>query len=88
MDALVLETVRTPRAKAKPGGGLNSLTALDLVVTLMSELERRSDLDPGKVDDVVLEAGVRGARRGVVAISGAAGLGVATVVERDPAWRA
>jgi len=69
MDAYVLETVRTPRGKAKAGGGLNGVPAVELLGTLFGALEERTKLDPATVDDVVIgcasqvdEQGANGAR--------------------------
>ncbi len=54
-DALVFDAIRTPRGKGKFNGSLHSTKPVDLVVGLMHELLIRNDqLDPNKVDDVVL----------------------------------
>jgi acetyl-CoA C-acetyltransferase len=53
-DVLVFETLRTPRGKGK-NGSLHTTKPVDLVVGLMHEtLSRNPDLDPNRVDDVVL----------------------------------
>ena len=54
-DALVFDAIRTPRGKGKFNGSLHSTKPVDLVVGLMHEMLIRNDqLDPNKVDDVVL----------------------------------
>ncbi len=54
-DALVFDAIRTPRGKGKVNGSLHATKPVDLVVGLMHEmLIRNEQLDPGRVDDVVL----------------------------------
>src|SRR6059058_2005742 len=54
-DALVFDAIRTPRGKGKSNGSLHTVKPVDLVVGLMHEmLARHGDLDPKRVDDVVL----------------------------------
>src|SRR6476620_9254671 len=54
-DALVFDAIRTPRGKGKVNGSLHTTKPIDLVVGLMHEtLSRHADLDPNRVDDVVL----------------------------------
>ncbi len=54
-EALVFDALRTPRGKGKSNGSLHSTKPVDLVVGLMHEmLSRNADLDPARVDDVVL----------------------------------
>src|ERR1700712_5551032 len=54
-DALVFDALRTPRGKGKSNGSLHGTKPVDLVVGLMHEmLGRNVELDPGRVDDVVL----------------------------------
>lgn len=52
--AVVVDTVRTPRGKAKPGGGLSAVSPLEMVVQLLRALQHRTCLDPAVVDDVIL----------------------------------
>jgi acetyl-CoA C-acetyltransferase len=53
-EALVFDALRTPRGKNK-GGSLHTVKPLDLVVGLIhEELRRNPDLDPARVDDLVL----------------------------------
>jgi acetyl-CoA C-acetyltransferase len=54
-EPLVFDAIRTPRGKGKVNGSLHTTKPVDLVVGLMHELlSRNPDLDPGRVDDVVL----------------------------------
>jgi len=54
-EPLVFDAIRTPRGKGKVNGSLHSTKPVDLVVGLMHEmLSRNADLDPARVDDVVL----------------------------------
>jgi acetyl-CoA C-acetyltransferase len=54
-DALVFDAIRTPRGKGKVNGSLHTTKPIDLVVGLMHEmLSRNENLDPARVDDVVL----------------------------------
>ncbi len=54
-EPLIFDAIRTPRGKGKVNGSLHSTKPVDLVVGLMHEaLSRNPELDPGRVDDVVL----------------------------------
>ena len=54
-EPLIFDAIRTPRGKGKVNGSLHATKPVDLVVGLMHEtLSRNPELDPGRVDDVVL----------------------------------
>ena len=54
-DALVFDAIRTPRGRGKSNGSLHTTKPIDLVVGLMHEmLSRNADLDPNRIEDVVL----------------------------------
>ena len=54
-DAYVFDAIRTPRGKGKHNGSLHGTKPVDLVVGLMHEtLVRNDQLDPNRIDDVVL----------------------------------
>jgi len=53
-DALIYAGVRSPRARAKNGGGLHDLTPHELLAQLYRALEARTGLEPAAVEDVVL----------------------------------
>ncbi|MYW05782.1 acetyl-CoA C-acyltransferase, partial [Streptomyces sp. SID3343] len=53
-EAFILDSVRTPRGKASPRGGLAGLTALNLVEHVLGALVERTKVDAAAVDDVLL----------------------------------
>jgi acetyl-CoA C-acetyltransferase len=54
-EPLIFDAIRTPRGKGKVNGSLHATKPVDLVVGLMHEtLSRNPELDPNRVDDVVL----------------------------------
>jgi acetyl-CoA acyltransferase len=52
-DAVIVDVVRTPSGRGKPGGALSGIHPVDLLGDLLAELVRRNDLDPGALDDVI-----------------------------------
>jgi acetyl-CoA acyltransferase len=52
-DAVIVDAVRTPVAKGKPGGALSGVHPVDLSAHVLKALAERNRLDPGTVDDVV-----------------------------------
>ena len=54
-EAFIYDHIRTPRGKGKAAGALHEVKPVDLVVGLLDEvLVRNPDLDPARIDDVVL----------------------------------
>jgi acetyl-CoA C-acetyltransferase len=54
-EPLIFDAIRTPRGKGKVNGSLHTVKPVDLVVGLMHEtLVRNDQLDPQRIDDVVL----------------------------------
>ncbi len=54
-EAFVYDHLRTPRGKGKAAGSLHEVKAVDLMVGLLDEVRKRNpNLDPARVDDVVL----------------------------------
>lgn len=54
-NAYIYDAIRTPRGKGKKDGSLHEVKPVSLVVGLMKELEKRNtNLDTGKIEDVVL----------------------------------
>ncbi|WP_151638089.1 MULTISPECIES: acetyl-CoA C-acetyltransferase [Noviherbaspirillum] len=54
-EALIFDAIRIPRGRGKPGAGtLYETKPIDLVVTLLDALRRRHDLDPTRVDDLIM----------------------------------
>ncbi|NEW27099.1 thiolase family protein [Nocardia cyriacigeorgica] len=52
-DAVIVDAVRTPIAKGKPGGTLSGIHPTDLSAHVLTALAERTGLDPALVDDVV-----------------------------------
>jgi acetyl-CoA acyltransferase len=52
-DAVVVDAVRTPIGKGRPGGALAGVHPTDLSAHVLRALAERNGLDPGTVDDVV-----------------------------------
>src|ERR1700685_1258774 len=54
-EPIVFDVLRTPRGRGKVNGSLHGTKPVDLVVGLMHEtLSRNPNLDPNRVDDVLL----------------------------------
>ncbi|PPQ36175.1 thiolase family protein [Rhodopila globiformis] len=52
--AVIVDAVRTPMGRGKPGGSLSEVHPTDLMATVLSAIVQRNRLDPGTVDDVVV----------------------------------
>jgi acetyl-CoA acyltransferase len=52
-EAVVIDAVRSPMGKGKPGGALSGLHAVELLAQTIAALLGRAGIDPGRVDDVV-----------------------------------
>lgn len=52
--AYIYDALRTPRSKGKADGTLNEVKPINLVTTLLNEMQERHDLDTARVDDVML----------------------------------
>ncbi len=55
-DAVIVEAVRTPIGKGKPGGGLHGVLPVDLLAHSLREVVDRVGIDPALVDDVIAGA--------------------------------
>ncbi len=53
-EAYIFDAIRTPRGRGKRNGSLHEVTPIDLVASLLHELQDRNDLDTSQVDDIVL----------------------------------
>ncbi len=53
-EAYIFDAIRTPRGKGKKNGTLHEVSPIDLVSTLLKEMQQRHDLDTSQVDDIVL----------------------------------
>jgi acetyl-CoA acetyltransferase family protein len=52
-DAVIVDAVRTPLGRAKPGGALTAVHPVDLHAHALRSLITRSGIDPALVDDVI-----------------------------------
>jgi acetyl-CoA acetyltransferase family protein len=52
-EAVIVDVIRTPSGRGKPGGQLSGIHAVDLLAGLLETLVQRSDLDPDLIDDVI-----------------------------------
>ncbi|MGH3938542.1 MAG: acetyl-CoA C-acetyltransferase [Pseudonocardiaceae bacterium] len=54
-EAFLYEALRTPRGKGKPNGALHGVKPISLITGLIEELcARHPNLDPARIDDIVL----------------------------------
>lgn len=51
--AVIVDAVRTPLAKGKPGGAYSEIHPVDLHAHALRAIAERSDLDPAEIDDVI-----------------------------------
>ena len=52
-DAVIVDAVRTPMGRGKPGGSLSELHATDVLKPVLEALIARNRLDPGMIEDVI-----------------------------------
>jgi acetyl-CoA acyltransferase len=52
-EAVVVEAVRTPMGRGKPGGKLSNVHPVDLLAETLRALVDRAGIDPGEVDDII-----------------------------------
>ncbi|WP_433734299.1 thiolase family protein [Nocardia sp. CA-129566] len=52
-SAVIVDVVRTPSAKGKPGGGLSDVHPATLLAGVLETLLERTGIDPALVDDVI-----------------------------------
>ncbi|VVO55230.1 Putative acyltransferase [Pseudomonas fluorescens] len=76
-QALIFDTLRTPRGKGKADGALHSVKPVNLVAGLLTALQQRTSLDTSQVDDVVL---------GCVTPIGDQGADIAKTATQVAAW--
>jgi acetyl-CoA acetyltransferase family protein len=51
---VLVDAIRTPMGRGKPGGSLSTVHPTDLLAGLFRALVARNDLDPGSIDDVIV----------------------------------
>ena len=87
-SAVIVDAVRSPMGRGKPGGALSGLHPVDLLAQVLTALVERTGIDPGTVDDVLVgcvgQAGEQSATPGRQAWL-AAGFPVARAVGDDRA---
>jgi acetyl-CoA acyltransferase len=52
-SAVIIDAVRSPMGRGKPGGSLSGVNPVALLAQLLRALFERNDVDPAEVDDVV-----------------------------------
>lgn len=52
-EAVIVDVIRTPSGRGKPGGALSDIHPADLLAGVLAELLHRTGLDPALVDDVI-----------------------------------
>ena len=52
-EAVIVDVIRTPVGRGKPGGLLSGVHPVDLLAGVLTALADRNDLDPALVDDVI-----------------------------------
>ncbi|MFJ8895721.1 thiolase family protein [Leifsonia sp. NPDC102414] len=52
-EAVIVDVIRTPSGRGKPGGALSDIHPADLLAGVLAELVHRNGLDPALVDDVI-----------------------------------
>ncbi|MET0735604.1 MAG: thiolase family protein [Microbacterium sp.] len=53
-DAVIVDVVRTPSGRGKPGGALSGIHPVDLAAGVLTALLERNGLDSRQVDDVIM----------------------------------
>lgn len=54
IDAVIVDAVRTPMGRGKPGGALANIHPVELLAGLLESLVTRNRFDPGQIDDVMI----------------------------------
>ncbi|HVA08547.1 MAG TPA: acetyl-CoA C-acetyltransferase [Acidimicrobiales bacterium] len=57
IDALIIDAVRSPRGKGKPGGGLHDVHPQRVLAQVLEALRERNELETSDVDDVIMGCG-------------------------------
>ena len=52
-EAVIVDIIRTPSGKGKPGGALSGVHPVELLAQVLRELVKRTGIDPALVDDVI-----------------------------------
>ena len=85
-EAVIVDVVRTPSGRGKPGGALSAVHPVDLLAGVLTAVLERSGLDSRQVDDVLVgcvsqvgEQAMNVARRAVLAAGFAEAVPAATI---------
>jgi len=54
MEALIIDSIRTPTGRGKAGGALSGVHPVELLAQLLTSLVERNGIDPGLIDDVLV----------------------------------
>lgn len=54
IEAVIVDAVRTPVGRGKPGGALSEVHPVDLLGGVLRQIVDRNGLDPGRIDDVIV----------------------------------
>ncbi|MHB1123726.1 MAG: acetyl-CoA C-acetyltransferase [Ramlibacter sp.] len=76
-EAYVYDAIRTPRGKGKRDGSLYEVKPVNLLASVLAQLQRRNDFDTSQVDDIVM---------GVVSPVGEQGSVIAKVAALKAGW--
>ena len=52
-EAVIVDAIRTPTGKGKPGGALSAIHPVDLFATVLRALVERTGIDPARIEDVI-----------------------------------
>jgi len=53
-NPVIVDAIRTPMGRGKPGGALSEVHAVDLLAGVLKQIVTRNKIDPGSVDDVII----------------------------------
>jgi acetyl-CoA acyltransferase len=51
---VIIDAIRTPMGRGKPGGALSQVHPVDLLAGVLKKIVERNGIDPGAVDDVII----------------------------------
>jgi acetyl-CoA acyltransferase len=54
IEAVIVDAVRTPMGRGKPGGALSEIHSVDLLAAAIRGIVARTGIDPGSVEDVIV----------------------------------
>jgi acetyl-CoA acyltransferase len=52
-SAVIVDAIRTPSGRGKPGGGLSQVHPVDLLARVLQAIVERTGIDPVRIDDVI-----------------------------------